>query len=79
MHVTELSPNESFLRLPDVLARTGRSKTAVYTDDEFPKPVKISVRAVAWRESEIEAWMAGVIERSRVADADLLPTVEVRV
>ncbi len=50
-----------YLRLPDVKAETGLGKTSIYQlirDGEFPKPVKISSRAVAWREGAIEAWKA---------------------
>jgi len=50
-----------YLRLPDVKAETGLGKTSIYNlirEGEFPKPVKISSRAVAWREGAIEAWKA---------------------
>ncbi|MEG8052099.1 AlpA family transcriptional regulator [Sphingomonas aerolata] len=50
-----------YLRLPDVKAETGLGKTSIYQlirDGQFPKPVKISSRAVAWREGAIEAWKA---------------------
>lgn len=50
-----------YLRLPDVLAETGLGKTSIYhliREGEFPKPVKIASRAVAWREGAIEAWKA---------------------
>jgi prophage regulatory protein len=32
---------------------------------EFPKPIKIGTRAVAWRESEIDAWITARIEDGR--------------
>ena len=50
-----------YLRLPDVKAETGLGKTTIYQligEGAFPKPVKISSRAVAWREGAIEAWKA---------------------
>lgn len=50
-----------YLRLPDVKAETGLGKTSIYQlirEGQFPKPVKISSRAVAWREGAIEAWKA---------------------
>ena len=50
-----------YLRLPDVLNETGLAKTTIYHligEGTFPKPVKISRRAVAWREGAIEAWKA---------------------
>lgn len=48
-----------YLRLPDVQVETGLGKTTIYhliAEVSFPKPVKISSRAVAWREGAIEAW-----------------------
>jgi len=56
------------LRLPDVIRRTGKSKSGIYADDGFPKPVKLGPRAVAWVESEVEAW---VTERIAVRDAEV--------
>lgn len=50
-----------YLRLPDVLNETGLGKTSIYNlirEGAFPKPIKISSRAVAWREGAIEAWKA---------------------
>lgn len=45
------------LRLPDVLSRTGLSRSTLYADPTFPKSVKVGQRAVAWAESEIDAWI----------------------
>ncbi len=52
---------ERFIRIRDVLAITGRSKSRLYDDiknGRFPKPVKIGPVAVAWLETEITAWQA---------------------
>jgi prophage regulatory protein len=61
--------DERLLRLPRVIDRTGLPRSAIYDAierGEFPKPVRISVRAVAWVESEIEAWLRRKIdERER--------------
>ncbi|MEZ9566967.1 AlpA family transcriptional regulator [Vibrio artabrorum] len=49
-----------FLRLNDVIAATGLSRSTIYKfmDDEvFPKTIPLGGRAVAWLESEIEEWM----------------------
>ena len=51
---------ESFLRYPEVIQRTGFSRSTLerlVADDAFPAPRLIGVRAVAWLESEITAWM----------------------
>ena len=48
-----------FLRLPDVMAATGLKRSALYdaiADGTFPKPVKLSQRAVGWPESDLTAW-----------------------
>lgn len=52
---------EKFIRLPQVMERTTRSKPAIYVDIKkglFPAPVKIGLRAVAWRESDVVNWMS---------------------
>lgn len=49
------------LRRPAVEAVTGLSRSTIYdmmTRGEFPRPVRIGRRAVAWPESAILAWMA---------------------
>jgi prophage regulatory protein len=56
------------LRLPDVMHRVAFSRSAIYklvARKEFPKPINIGVRAVAWREDEIEQWLADRTSASR--------------
>jgi prophage regulatory protein len=51
-----------FIRLPEVKKMTGLGKTTLYgmvKDGEFPAPVKIGGRAVAWVESEVDQWAVG--------------------
>lgn len=60
--------NNSILRLPDVKARVGLSRSTIYlriTQGNFPKPVPLGGRAVGWVESEIEEWLTLQIETSR--------------
>jgi prophage regulatory protein len=48
----------SILRLPTVLHKRGRSRSAHYLDIQqglFPKPVVIGVRAVGWPDNEVDA------------------------
>ncbi len=48
-----------FLRLSDVKARTGKSKTTIYNDIKkgtFPKQFPNGEGSVAWLESEIVKW-----------------------
>ena len=57
------------LRLPQVIERTGKRRSAIYADlnaGAFPRPVKLSPKAVGWLESEIDDWIAArVSERDR--------------
>ena len=57
-----------FLRLPEVLARTGLSRSTIYVRLEqglFPRPVSLGGRAVGWIESEVDEWIRQRIEESR--------------
>lgn len=49
------------LRLPEVIKRTGLARSTIYDQMEkgtFPRPIRIGERAVAWRDSDIEDWIA---------------------
>jgi len=49
-----------FIRRPAVESRTGLSRSTIYLlmqNGQFPKPVRIGGRAVAWPEADIEAWL----------------------
>ncbi len=51
------------LRKPVVLDRVGFSKSELYRrikSGKFPAPIKLGARAVAWRESDVDAWMAAL-------------------
>lgn len=53
---------ESIIRLPGVIERTGRSKASIYkgvADGTFPQPLQLGPRAVGWKSSDIDAWIAG--------------------
>jgi prophage regulatory protein len=65
-------PNERILRLRDVLARTGLTRSMAYAlvkAQDFPTPINLGARAVGWLESEIDAWIAGRVDASRGAKA----------
>ena len=58
---------EKHLRRPAVEEITGLSRTTIYAlmaRGEFPKPIKLTGKAVAWPESKIAAWL---VERAKVA------------
>ena len=62
----------TILRLPDVINRTGLSRSSIYlrvSNDEFPKAISLGGRAVGWLESEIEEWLAEKVESSRIKDS----------
>jgi len=59
---------KKLLRLPVVCDRVGYSRSTVYlliNRSEFPKPISIGERAVAWLESDIDAWIEARIESGR--------------
>jgi prophage regulatory protein len=59
-----------FLRLPEVKAITGLSKTSLYSlirEKSFPAPIRLGPRAVAWVRSEVKQWAANCVLASRSA------------
>lgn len=60
--------SQSFIRLSEVLRRTGYSKAWIYRllkDNRFPQPVKIGSRSIAFVENEIDEWINQRIAESR--------------
>ena len=69
-------PKLRFIRLPEVLSRTGFGRTSIYRkmeDGSFPRSVKLDgrppknpeafdSRAIAWIEDEVEQWIESRIE-----------------
>jgi len=56
------------LRFPDVINKTGLSKSAIYERirrREFPDHVPLGPRAVGFVEHEVEGWIDQLIRRSR--------------
>jgi prophage regulatory protein len=50
-----------YLRRPAVEAMTGLARSTIYdliARGEFPRPVKLTGKAVAWPESAIADWLA---------------------
>ncbi len=49
------------VRLPDVLARVGLSRSTLWRlikACQFPKPIRLGGRAVGWIEEEVDEWIA---------------------
>jgi prophage regulatory protein len=56
---------ETLIRLSEVMKRVPYSRSTIYlkvSRNEFPQPVSLGARAVAWRASAVEAWIAERIE-----------------
>ncbi len=70
---TALHPlQDRFLRLADVEFLTGLRRSSIYAlskTDTFPKAIHLTGYSVAWRKSELEAWMA---ERLTLRDSTAL-------
>lgn len=61
-----------FIRLRELLARVPLSRSRVFelmAEGRFPKNIKLSERASAWDEAEVEQWMAERRAQSRKAAA----------
>lgn len=60
MEQKNLESKERILRLSEVKARTGLSRSTLYlsiSKSEFPPPINLGVRCVGWLESEIDTWI----------------------
>jgi prophage regulatory protein len=58
-------PNDIILRLPQVMARIGLSRSSIYlgiSRNEFPRQLRLGARAVGWLQADIDEWV-----RQRVA------------
>lgn len=54
-------PHNAFVRLRDVLALTGLSRSTTYSmiqQNRFPSPVKLTAHASGWRVGDVNAWLA---------------------
>ena len=63
--------SQAILRLPQVMARTGLSRSTIYlriSQGKFPKQVKLGGRAVGWLESkidnEIDNWTSASVDKT---------------
>mgnify|MGYP001029966839 CR=1 FL=1 len=82
------TPQKIFIRLPEVLSRTGYGRTTIYRkmeDGSFPRSVKLGgppkdpnafdSRAIAWIEDEVEQWIESRIDERDSSLIDI-PTEE---
>jgi len=57
-----------FIKIAEVSKRTSAPAPTIYwwiSKGRFPKPVKTGVRAAAWIEAEVDAWIAERIKLAR--------------
>lgn len=53
------------IRLPEVIERTGLSRTSIYramASGEFPRAAPLYRRGVAWPAEEVDAWIASRLD-----------------
>jgi len=58
----------SMLRIGEVCRRTGLSKSQIHrlvSEMDFPRPIRLSKRAVAWVEMDVEVWLQERINTTR--------------
>ena len=80
------TPQKRFIRLPEVMSRTGYGRTSIYRkmeDGSFPKSVKLGgppldpdvfdSRAIAWLEEEVDQWI-----ESRIEERDSVQVSKIR-
>lgn len=58
--VSDRPGNLSFLKVSEVEARTGMSRSTIYEkirSEDFPEPVRLSARMSRWLDGEVDAWL----------------------
>ena len=74
-NISNIKPKHRFIRLNEVMGRTGYGRTSIYRkmeDGSFPRSVKLGgppkdpeafdSRAVAWIEDDVDQWIESRIE-----------------
>ncbi len=65
---------DRLIRMPEFKARVGLGKSAIYMklkDGTLPKPVSLGGASIAWRESEVDAWIAALPYANSVREDQL--------
>lgn len=56
-----MDEKKRFIRLPEVMLRTGLSRTTIYdwiALGRFPKAIRLGKKMSVWLESDIDQWMS---------------------
>ncbi|MGF1826251.1 AlpA family transcriptional regulator [Vibrio splendidus] len=59
-HNKELPASSRLLRLKEVIQVTGISRSSLYkylNEGQFPPPISLGARSVAWIDHEVQAWI----------------------
>lgn len=59
------APGARLLRLPEVMARVGLRRSAIYqrmSEGRFPRSRSLGPKCAVWVETEIDAWIASIAE-----------------
>jgi len=70
--------DETFLRLPAVIHKTGFGRSQIYNlikQGKFPNQIHLGPNSVAWLESEVSKWME---ERIQISRNSIIPTAELK-
>jgi prophage regulatory protein len=67
---SQLHHGARFLRLAEVRRRVPYGRASIYrliAAGQFPRPYNLGARAVAWLETDIDAWIHARIEKQNAA------------
>lgn len=68
MEQDALASEIRFIRLKEVMSICGMSRSSVYDaikKGQFPPPIKLSTRSIAWLKSEVIAWVESRVKATR--------------
>ena len=68
MEQAALASEIRLIRLKEVMSICGMSRSSVYLaikNGQFPSPVKLSTRSIAWLRSEVIAWVESRVKATR--------------
>ena len=63
-----IQTGDKLLRLPALLECVSLSRGTIYRmmdEDRFPRPIRIGLSAVAWRQSDIDEWIDSLPKTER--------------
>lgn len=66
MNDTVSLPAGRLLRLPEVMARVGLKRSAIYqrmTEGRFPRSRSLGPKCTVWIESEVDAWISDIAKQ----------------